>query len=67
MKRQLTEEARKDDADAVEPELEAREDEPTPEWILAELRRSEANYKKNPKSAISWEALERKLRERYGI
>jgi putative addiction module component (TIGR02574 family) len=48
-------------------DLAARPSEvPVHDWQLAELERRKANLMNNPASGLSWEEIQRKVRDRHG-
>ncbi len=42
------------------------EDVPVHDWQKEELARRKANLRKNPASGLSWEEVQRRVRNRYG-
>ncbi len=40
-------------------------DVPIQDWQLQELERRKANLKRNPASGVSWEEIQRRVRERH--
>lgn len=42
------------------------EDVPIHDWQKAELSRRKANLMKNPASAVSWDEVKRRIRNRHG-
>lgn len=38
---------------------------PVHDWQIEELHRREANLKRHPESAVTWEAVKAKLRDRH--